>query len=96
MFELLSLIIIERGGEDKRTHGLGGLRHQEKRGWSYRGGERESHLCERKREKTQGDTAETETHGETENNSKGRAKPWKREEQEKPQKGAKTEGAEGS
>lgn len=25
MFELLSLIIIERGGEDKRTHGLGGF-----------------------------------------------------------------------
>lgn len=25
MFELLSLIIIERGGEDKRTPGLGGF-----------------------------------------------------------------------
>lgn len=37
MFELLSLIIIEKGGGDRRTHGLGAPRHQKKRGLICKG-----------------------------------------------------------
>lgn len=72
MFELLSLIIIEKGGEDKRTRGLGefeapGEKRLEPWGWGGVGDR--SHLCDRKRKgrkKNSGIYSRTETNGETE------------------------------
>lgn len=70
MFELLSLIIIERGGEDKRTLGLGGFEAARGKALEpWRSRQDKSHLCDRKRkgrEKNSGRYSRTERNGETE------------------------------
>lgn len=81
IFELLSLIIIERGGEDKRTPGLGGgvVEAPREKALEQRGsGQEKSHLCDRKRkrrEKNSGRCSRTETNGKT-----GRIKERERKE----------------
>lgn len=70
MFELLSLIIIERGREDKGTCGLGGFETPGGKALEQWGrGQEKSHLCdtERKGRGTfSGRDSGTETNGETE------------------------------
>lgn len=73
MFELLSLIIIEKGGEDKRTRGLGEFEapgEKKLQPWGAGAGwVTESHPCDRRRkgrEKNSRMYSRTETNGGTE------------------------------